>query len=293
MAVGDHRIAYNRRKVGREIRHVSDLWADDLKGRVTLLSGLDESFSLLMEGSGVDITRWTEDDFHHVRAGRTRWDGPHPPVHRQRLHQRSVERRRAGLSGLQRGRAIQLQADDPDIEFVVPEEGGELWAESLLIPNLAPRKANAEALIDFYYDPEVAALLAASVNYVCPVPAAREVLAASEDEETAALAENPLIFPDDDMRKRLVIARDITSKERTDFSGERHRGVVAGRAINLGPPSAFRLCPGAARFRRSHTQATRRSSTTGMTLVAMRCTQQMRATATCWRNTRRARRPKR
>lgn len=59
-------IAYNRRKVGREIRRVADLWADDLQGRVTLLSGLDEAFALLMQGNGVDVTRWTADDFHTV-----------------------------------------------------------------------------------------------------------------------------------------------------------------------------------------------------------------------------------
>ena len=69
-----------------------------------------------------------------------------------------------------------------------------------MIPNLARHKRNAERLIDYYYEPEVAAELAAWVNYVCPVPAARDVLASSKDEETAALAEDPLIFPDDTMR---------------------------------------------------------------------------------------------
>ncbi|MDT0399849.1 spermidine/putrescine ABC transporter substrate-binding protein, partial [Streptomyces sp. DSM 41636] len=39
-----------------------------------------------------------------------------------------------------------------------------------------------------------------------------------KDEETAALAEDPLIFPDDAMRERLAIARDITAEERTDFT---------------------------------------------------------------------------
>ncbi|MYZ13247.1 spermidine/putrescine ABC transporter substrate-binding protein, partial [Streptomyces sp. SID10116] len=77
---------------------------------------------------------------------------------------------------------------------------------------------NAERLIDYYYDPEVAAELAAWVNYVCPVPAARDILASSKDKELAALAEDPLIFPDDAMRERLVIARDITSRERTEFA---------------------------------------------------------------------------
>jgi spermidine/putrescine transport system substrate-binding protein len=116
------------------------------------------------------------------------------------------------------GDVIQLQADNPDIEFVVPEEGAELWAESLMVPNLAQHKSNAEKLVDYYYEPEVAAELAAWVNYVCPVPAAQDVLADSGDEELVALAEDPLIFPDTGMRSRLAIARDITAGERQAFA---------------------------------------------------------------------------
>jgi spermidine/putrescine transport system substrate-binding protein len=212
-------IAYNRRKLGREIQHTDDLWADDLRGKVTLLSGLDESFALLMQGNGVDVTRWTADDFHTVCE------------QVERLVKAKHIRRFTGNDYIKdlstgdvlacqaySGDVIQLQADNPDIEFVVPQEGAELWAESLMIPNLARHKRNAEALVDHYYEPEVAAELAAWVNYVCPVPAARDVLASSKDEETAALAEDPLIFPDDEMRKRLAIARDITSEERTEFA---------------------------------------------------------------------------
>ncbi|MFD3973065.1 spermidine/putrescine ABC transporter substrate-binding protein [Streptomyces cyaneofuscatus] len=212
-------IAYNRKRLGREIRSTGDLWADDLRGRVTLLSGLDESFALLMQGNGVDITRWTSDDFHEICEQTER-----------RVRSKHI-RRFTGNDYIKdlatgdvlacqaySGDVIQLQADNPDIEFVVPEEGAELWAESLMIPNLARHKRNAERLIDHYYDPEVAAELAAWVNYVCPVPAARDVLASSKDEEAAALAEDPLIFPDDTMRQRLAIARDITSEERTDFA---------------------------------------------------------------------------
>ncbi|MCR8574257.1 spermidine/putrescine ABC transporter substrate-binding protein [Streptomyces sp. Isolate_219] len=214
-------IAYNRKKLGREIKHTADLWKDDLRGRVTLLSGLDESFAMLMQGNGVDITRWTADDFYRM-TDRIR-----------RLVSKGHIRRFTGNDYIKdldsgdvlaaqaySGDVIQLQADNPDIEFVVPQEGAELWAESLLIPNLAEHKRSAERLIDYYYRPEVAADLAAWVNYVCPVPAAREVLASSKDKERAALAEDPLIFPDDAMRKRLVIARDITSKERTAFAKE-------------------------------------------------------------------------
>jgi spermidine/putrescine transport system substrate-binding protein len=219
-------IAYNRRRLGREIRHVSDLWADDLKGRVTLLSGMDEAFALLMQGDGVDITDWTADDFHAM------CDRVEEQVAKGQIRRFTGNDYIKDLAGgdvlacqAYSGDVIQLQADDPDIEFVVPEEGAELWSESLMIPNLARHKANAERLIDFYYRPEVAAELAAWVNYVCPVPAARDVLASSDDAETAALAEDPLIFPDAAMRERLAVARDIAAGERAEFA-KRWNGIV-------------------------------------------------------------------
>ncbi|MFB7936977.1 spermidine/putrescine ABC transporter substrate-binding protein [Streptomyces sp. NPDC056049] len=219
-------IAYNRRRLGRELRSTGQLWDADLRGKVTLLSGLDESISLLMQGDGVDVTRWTESDFHRVcdrieELVRTK--------HIRRFTGNDYIKDLAGGDVLAcqaySGDVIQLQADNPDIEFVVPEEGGELWAESLMVPNLARHKANAEKLVDYYYEPEVAAELAAWVNYVCPVPAAQAVLADSGDEELAALAEDPLIFPDKEMRDRLSIARDITSTERRAMA-KRWNGIV-------------------------------------------------------------------
>ncbi|MCF3166372.1 spermidine/putrescine ABC transporter substrate-binding protein [Streptomyces sp. CB04723] len=219
-------IAYNRKKLGREIRSTGELWADDLRGRVTLLSGLDESFALLMQGDGVDITRWTADDFHAMcEKVEKRVRSKHIRRFTGNDYIKDLATGDVLACQAYSGDVIQLQADNPDIEFVVPEEGAELWAESLMIPNLARHKRNAERLIDHYYDPEVAAELAAWVNYVCPVPAARDVLASSKDEETAALAEDPLIFPDDAMRERLAIARDITSEERMDFA-KKWNGIV-------------------------------------------------------------------
>ncbi|WP_058047188.1 polyamine ABC transporter substrate-binding protein [Streptomyces roseifaciens] len=214
-------IAYNRKKLGREIRHTSDLWKDDLRGRVTLLAGLDEAYSLLMQGNGANVTRWTADDFH------TMTDQLRRLVRKRHIRRFTGNDYIKDLSSgdvlacqAYSGDVIQLQADNPDIEFVVPEEGAELWAESLMVPNLARHKRNAEALVDYYYRPEVAAELAAAVNYVCPVPAARDILASSSDKELAELAGNPLIFPSDDMRKRLATARDMTAKERPGFTKE-------------------------------------------------------------------------
>ena len=72
------------------------------------------------------------------------------------------------------GDVIQLQFDNPNIKFVVPEEGLSLWSDNMMVPNLATHKTNAEEWMNYYYDPAVAAKLAAWVNYICPVEGARK-----------------------------------------------------------------------------------------------------------------------
>ncbi|MFF2044781.1 spermidine/putrescine ABC transporter substrate-binding protein [Kitasatospora sp. NPDC058170] len=211
-------IAYNRKELGREIRSTADLWAPDLKGRVTLFAGLDEALGLLMLAHGADIAAFTSDDAHRAMdLVQKLVDSRHIRRFTGNDYTSDLASGAALACQAYSGDAVQLTAENPDIEFVVPEEGGELWAESLLIPNRAGHKRNAELLIDHYYQPEVAAELAAAVQYICPVPAAREVLAASGDKEKAELAEHPLLFPTEEMRARLHTMRDVTSAERPDL----------------------------------------------------------------------------
>jgi spermidine/putrescine transport system substrate-binding protein len=203
-------IAYNKKLVGRELRHVNDLWAKDLAGRVTLFAGFMEAVTLLMIGEGADVTTFTEKDVDTVMSRVQKL------VDQKHIRSFTGNDYTSGLASgdvlacmAYSGDVLQLQLDNPDIEFVVPEEGAELWSENLMIPNKASHKANAEALMNFYYDPEIAAELAASVQYICPVPAAREILAKNEDKEIAELAENELMFPSDETQARLHTMREV------------------------------------------------------------------------------------
>ena len=94
------------------------------------------------------------------------------------------------------GDVVQLKFDNPDIEFVTPEEGLSLWSDNMIVPNKATHEANAEKWMNYYYDPEVAARVAAWVNYICPVAGAQEAMAKIDP----SLADNPLIFPDEEMQ---------------------------------------------------------------------------------------------
>ena len=92
----------------------------------------------------------------------------------------------------------------------------------MLVPNKADHKANAEKLMNYYYDPEVAAQLAAWVNYICPVDGAEEAMAKIDD----SLVDNPLIFPTDGRPRRRPGAHDdIDSKTREKYDKEFNRDL--------------------------------------------------------------------
>lgn len=211
-------IAYNRKRLGREIRSVAELWAEDLHGQVTLFGSLDEAVPLLLMARGADPRAFTADDFHGVvDEVRARVLDGHLRRFTGNDYTDDLVAGEVLACQAWSGDVVQLQTETDGIEFVIPEEGGELWSDNLVVPNRAGHKANAERLVDYYYEPETAAALARHVHYVCPVPAARDVLASSSDRATAALAEDPLIFPTDELRARLTSMRDVPEEYRPEF----------------------------------------------------------------------------
>jgi spermidine/putrescine transport system substrate-binding protein len=101
-------------------------------------------------------------------------------------------------------------------DFAIPESGGTISGDNLMIPSTASAegKANAEKMINFYYDPAIAAEVAAYVNYVCPVKGAQ----AEMEKIAPELASSPFIFPDDAMSKRLNVFRSLTPAEETSWT---------------------------------------------------------------------------
>ena len=87
---------------------------------------------------------------------------------------------------------------DPNLVFLPPEEGMMIWADNMLIPNLATHTSNAEEWINFYYEPEIAARLAGYNNYICPVKGAQQAM----EKIDPASVHNTLIFPTDETLKK-------------------------------------------------------------------------------------------
>jgi spermidine/putrescine transport system substrate-binding protein len=189
-------IAYNAAKTG-EIKSFSELLTrPELKGRVTLLSEMRDTMGFMLRLGGADPESFTDRQWDDaieelrgvVAAGQVRAFTGND--YTQDLAAGNILACEAWS-----GDIIQLQFDDPNIKFVVPEEGLSLWSDNMIVPNLATHQANAEAWIDYYYDPEVAAKLAAWVNYICPVKGAREAM----EKIDPSLVDNALIVPDDEV----------------------------------------------------------------------------------------------
>jgi spermidine/putrescine transport system substrate-binding protein len=88
------------------------------------------------------------------------------------------------------GDILQVMAEDKDISYVVPEEGGLLWEDTLAIPNGAPHPGNAHALINYILDAKAGAAIADFIQYATPNAAAKALM---KPEYTG----NPAIFPSD------------------------------------------------------------------------------------------------
>jgi spermidine/putrescine transport system substrate-binding protein len=112
------------------------------------------------------------------------------------------------------GDIVIKQAEKATLVWQIPDQGGMLWTDNMLIPKGAQHKYTAELMIDFVYDPKIAAQIAAYVNYVTPVKGAKEALQADDPE----MAGNPLIFPPDDILAKVKIFKGLSEEEETYFN---------------------------------------------------------------------------
>jgi len=207
-------IAYNAKYTG-EVGSFEELMTrSDLKGKVSLLSEMGDTmlFMLLLEGADpedFDQSEW--------EAALGRLEGYVGSGHIRKFtgndYIRDLNNGNLVACEAWSGDVIAMQYDNPDIKWVVPEEGLSLWSDNMMVPNRAPHKTNAEALMNYYYDPEVAATLSAWVNYICPVEGAQQAM----EKIDPSLVDNQLIFPDEDFLANAYGFMQMDEKQRREY----------------------------------------------------------------------------
>ncbi|MEG1443708.1 ABC transporter substrate-binding protein [Glutamicibacter sp.] len=219
-------IAWNKKAFPKGLKSVEDLWDPKLKGRITVLDEMRDTIGLLMLHNGVDIAgQWGESEF-----------GAAADVLRENIGNGQIRQVKGNsykedfVSGdaiagiVWSGDIVQMNFENDDQwEFVIPEAGGTLWSDNLMVPVASPRKANSEKLMDFYYDPAVAAQVAAYVNFICPVVGAQEEMEKIDPD----LVGNPLIFPTDEDLAKAHVFRSLEADEETALNSEFQSAIGA------------------------------------------------------------------
>jgi len=190
-----------------------------LAGRVTVLTEMQDTVGLTLLDMGVNTLDFADSDFDAAIA-RVQAANDSGQIRRFTGNDYTQDLLSGNVAAAiaWSGDVIQLQFESEAIQYVTPASGQMIWSDNMMIPNGAAHKTNAERLMNYYYDPAVAAQVAAWVNYICPVEGAQEAMAEVDEE----LVDNPLIFPD-----AAILANSYDFKPMDEETQQRYEDAFA------------------------------------------------------------------
>ena len=191
-AYGYTTIAYNTKIVKEPVTSIKELFErPDLRGQVVLFAEMEDTVAFALLALGLDPANFTDaqytDALDYISAARARGQV------RQFMGQdyiSSFSQGNVGATMAYSGDVAQLGVDNL-VTVPVPTEGMLSWSDNMCIPNFARHKKNAELLMNWYYNPDIAAMLDDWIDYIPCVDGAVEALQALD----AQAAASPLIVP--------------------------------------------------------------------------------------------------
>ena len=218
-------LAYNLDVTGRELTSVEDLFDPAFAGKIGMNTEMRDTIGLILLGLGVDISAISTFEeaapaFAKLEAAKN--DGQIRAFHGNDYFDDLSSGNFAACVGWS-GDVAQIQLDNPAVRFTFPEEGATSWADTMVIPKGAVNRDAAAAWMNFVYDPVEAAQITASVQFVSPVAGVREEVAKIDPE----LADNPLIFPDEETLSQVHGFATLTEEVEAQFDAEFSRIVGA------------------------------------------------------------------
>lgn len=193
-------IGYNIKKTGGELRNVADLFDPKFKGRVTMFSEPYDSASTVLLGDGIDCSTASIDQ---ILGAIEKIDKANQDGQFRRFtgndYTTDLAKGNIWIALAYSGDLVQLQSDNPDLTFTYFEEGNVAFNDNMLMPANVEHPYAAETMMNYLYDPVVAAKLAAWVNYISPVKGAKEELEKSDPD----IANNELIFPPPEVQEKI------------------------------------------------------------------------------------------
>ena len=225
-ASGTTGIAWNPKFIQTPVTSLNELWNPAYKGRVGMLADIQDlgNFGLLKLG----ITPETSTLADWQAAGRALTRQRDAGLVRGYYGQSYIDELTSGntwISMAWSGDIFQQNlSSGTDLRFVIPDEGGTLWTDNMMIPKYAQNPVDAMMLMDWYYRPPIAAQLTESINYISAVPAARPIIArdaarasGSDRQLLHEVATSELVWPTPADYKRLFNYADVSGKLQTEY----------------------------------------------------------------------------
>ena len=205
---------------------LEELWDPALKGKIAVFEQWPDTMSLILQSQGVDIdSAWGESEYgaaievleKQVRDGQIRAFTGND--YSELLKSGDIVACVAWSGDIY---TMNKQAGADDYGFAIPDQGGYLWSDNFMLPMGARHKANAQEMIDYYYQPEVAAQVAANITYITPVAGAQQAMQTIDP----VLAENALIFPNAETLERAKEFRPFSLEEDKSFTTQFEKAKV-------------------------------------------------------------------
>ena len=172
-AIGQTGIAYYPDKVGGKLTDVNAIFDPKFKGKVTILDELRDTVGLTMLGMGYNPTTGTKAQMLEAvdKIGKARDEGQFKKV-TGNSYTEDLELGDTWLAVAWSGDIASLQATNPDLEWLIPEQGGMQWVDNAMITVGASNAKGANEFLNYVYTPDIAAPLYEAISYEPPVQGA-------------------------------------------------------------------------------------------------------------------------
>jgi spermidine/putrescine transport system substrate-binding protein len=197
-------------KLAPNVHSINDLFDPQYKGKVEMLTELRDTVPLVMKADGIDPNTATQQDWLDT-IDKLKQAVASGQIRRFTGNDYTRDMANGDVSAIigWSGDAVQLQADNPDIQFRMPTQGCILWSDNMVLPVGAPNTTAAEAFMNYVYDPHNQAPIASYNSYVTPVDGVREIFQKTNPD----LVNDPLIFPTADYTKNCSTQPNLSGQE--------------------------------------------------------------------------------
>jgi spermidine/putrescine transport system substrate-binding protein len=209
-----------------DVHSINDLFDPQYKGKVEMLTEMRDTVPLIMKADGIDPADATKEDWlaaiDKIRAASE--SGQIRKFTGNNYTNDLANGDAVAVIGWS-GDAVQLQADDPNIEFRMPTEGCMLWSDNMVIPVGAPNPTAAYEWMKYVYDPENQAQITEYNSYFSPVAGVGDVLKKTDPE----IAKSELVFPDEQFTANCSTQSDPPGSDQDVADVEREfQSVITG-----------------------------------------------------------------